>query len=182
MKLNDILKEADDDTNHAMRFQKEVFNGTYRCSHSQLKTIADQYIPFYINGNFECNANYLTSLKGSPRICTSFNCSNNNLKSLEEAPSEISGDFQCSMNELTSLKDIHKIIKKMDGKFLAYGNPIKSHVLGVLLIDGCKELFLEMTDVTFIVNKYLPNHEGMKGVLKCQEELFAADLDEYAQL
>ena len=78
----------------------------------------------------------------------------------------------------------------MGGPIYAWGNPVTSHILGFLLIDGCTEFGIinaanrndAISMASRIVNKYLPNKEGMKGVLKCQEELFQAEFDDFAQL
>ena len=67
-------------------------------------------------------------------------------------------------------------------------NPIKSHVLGLLLIDGLEEVSFESFSigadaakhkVAQIINKHLKNG---RDVFACQEELIEAGLDEYAQL
>ena len=70
----------------------------------------------------------------------------------------------------------------MDGFFVAGGNEITSHVLGVLLIDGCEKIFIDNKEVEAIVNEYLPNKEGRKGLLKCKGELVDAGFEEFAQL
>jgi hypothetical protein len=70
----------------------------------------------------------------------------------------------------------------MDGTFNAYGNPITSHVLGILLIEGCSKLRIDKTRVQDIINSYLPNKEGRKGLMKCKAELVDAGFEAYAQL
>jgi hypothetical protein len=58
-----------------------------------------------VNGNFFCNNNQLSSLKGAPTsVGGSFICDDNRLTSLEHAPTSVGGDFFCRHNELTSLK------------------------------------------------------------------------------
>jgi hypothetical protein len=56
------------------------------------------------------------------------------------------------------------------------------YVLGILLIDSLKQIVLDNVEVAFIVNKYLPNTEGRKGLMKCKAELVDAGFNEYAQL
>ena len=55
-----------------------------------------------IDGNFDCNFNLLTSLKGCPRwIRGWFDCNNNRLTSLEFSPHYVGGVFCCDNNQLT---------------------------------------------------------------------------------
>jgi hypothetical protein len=166
-----------------------VWDDSFDCGGRELTSL--EGAPKEVTGMFYCFENYLTTLKGAPsKIGNTFSCRHNLLTSLDGAPSELGGGFFCSDNNLTSLKGIHKIIKKMNGMFYAQGNPIKSHVLGVLLIPGLKSIeFVEMgkassdlIKVQKILNKYLPNTIGNKSLLTCQNELLDAGFDEYAQL
>jgi hypothetical protein len=55
-----------------------------------------------VSGNFSCNHNELTTLKGCPRwIGGWFNCGWNKLTSLEFGPDYVGGYFGCSNNKLT---------------------------------------------------------------------------------
>ena len=57
-----------------------------------------------VRGDFCCEGNYLTSLKGCPAIVGgSFDCSDNRLDSLEGAPAVVGKTFFCSDNDLASL-------------------------------------------------------------------------------
>jgi len=112
----------------------------------------------------------------------SFECDNLGLTTLEGAPSSIAGYFYASDNRLTSLHDVHKIIKSIGGGLFLERNPIKSCILGVLLIEGCTGIYLDNHPVQRIVNKYLPNDDGFRGVIDCQSELLDAGFDEYAKL
>ena len=59
----------------------------------------------YVYGTFDCSKNDLTTLEGSPYyVKKSFDCSNNALNSLEGAPKIVDGGFICDNNHLTSLK------------------------------------------------------------------------------
>ena len=52
------------------------------------------------NGNFNCSYNQLTSLEGAPsEVGGYFWCSYNQLTTLEGAPKEVSGDFTCYNNK-----------------------------------------------------------------------------------
>jgi hypothetical protein len=70
----------------------------------------------------------------------------------------------------------------MNGTFFAYENPLKSHVLGLLLVKGCKEVVLDNKVVDEVLNRYLPNTRGSKAVIEAQSELLDLDLEEFAQL
>ena len=116
--------------------------------------------PMHFNGHFSCSIKKLTSLKG--------------------APSSVSGYFSCYNNKLTSLHNIHKQIKKIYRYANFIRNPIKSHVLGLLLIKGVTEVKLDNKQVEEILNRYLG--KGRAGMLMAQEELIEAGLEEFAQL
>ena len=52
-----------------------------------------------VSGYFNCSSNQLTTLEGSPKeVGGNFDCSNNNLTSLQGCPSSVGGDFYCSYN------------------------------------------------------------------------------------
>lgn len=121
------------------------------------------YLPEKVEGYFYCHNNYLTSL--------------------EHCPSEVGGAFFCAYNHLTSLKDVHKRIRKIGKSFQCYDNPIKSHILGLMLIEigGKIETGLgDGKDVDVILNKW--KNQGRKGALGCQRELIEAGYKDLAQL
>ena len=152
---------------------KELFESTG-------KSVADLKID-YKGGNFFCANNRLTSLEGAPsHVDGYFNCSVNELTSLAGAPSHVGGDFSCYNNELTSLKDVYKHVTEIKGTFYAIKNPIKSHVLGLLLIKGVTEVRLDNKQVEEILNRHFG--KGRAGMLMAQEELIEAGLEEFAQL
>jgi hypothetical protein len=64
-----------------------------------------------IYGQFNCNVNFLTSLKGSPRaVSNNFFCQYNQLTSLEGGPKIVGGVFCCHSNPLSSLKGLPEVI------------------------------------------------------------------------
>lgn len=83
-------------------------------------------------------------------------------------------------NLLTSLKGIHTQITQMCGRFSAIGNPIESHVLGLLLIKGITTVLLDNWRVAEILNRHLG--KGRAGMLMAQEELIEAGFEKFAQL
>jgi len=111
-----------------------------------------------------------------------FNYAGNKLTTLKGAPASVGGYFYCSDNKLTSFKDIRKQLKKINGTFYTHNNPLKSNVIGLLLAPGCKKVELDNKKVEEIMNRYLPNTGGFRWLLDCQEELYEARLDEWAEL
>ena len=58
-----------------------------------------------VGGSFICEDNQLTSLQGAPSsVGGIFSCSSNQLTSLQGAPSSVGGKFYCHDNKLTSLQ------------------------------------------------------------------------------
>jgi len=155
--------------------------GDFSCTNNKLVTLEDA--PTSVDGDFSCWNNKITSLEGAPSsVGGYFNCYNNKLTTLEGAPSSVGGNFICSYNHLTSLTGIHRILKQMKGNFYVYGNPLKSNIIGLLLVKGCKELHLDNKQVMEIMNKHLKSPFGHLRVLECQSEMLDADLGEWAEL
>ena len=140
--------------------------------------------PSQVGGNFNCNNNRLTSLEGCPsQIGGDFYCSSNKLTSLEGCPSQVGGNFWCHENKLTSLHNVHKRITKIGGIFVCRNNPIRSHILGLMLVEigGIIQTWSgNGKDVDEILNRW--KNQGRKGVLGCQRDLIAAGYKELAQL
>jgi hypothetical protein len=156
-------------------------DGDFGCSDNKLTSLVGA--PSSVDGDFYCYNNHLTSLVGAPSsVGGYFSFYNNKLTSLEGAPSSVGGDFYCSFNKLTSLKGIEKILKKMNGIFNAYNNPLESHVIGLLLVPGCKEVRLDNEQVQEILNRHLKIPFGTRRFLDCQSELLDANLDNWAEL
>jgi hypothetical protein len=58
-----------------------------------------------VSGSFNCSGNQLTSLEGAPQeVGEIFSCYRNKLTSLGGAPHRVGGEFNCHHNNLTSLK------------------------------------------------------------------------------
>lgn len=153
-------------------------HGFFDCSRNNLTTLMGA--PTEVIGGFFCSNNQLKSLIGVGDYGGAFNCSDNLLTSLEYAPKYVEKMFDCTTNKLTSLHNIHLIFKQINGTFYAMGNPIKSHVLGLLLIKGLDNVEIDNAEVNDILLKYL--HTDRKGMIECQNELIEAGYEEYAQL
>ena len=60
----------------------------------------------HVDRGFDCSSNQLTSLDGAPKtVKGNFFCRSNQITSLEGAPQTVGGSFSCSSNQLTSLVD-----------------------------------------------------------------------------
>lgn len=104
------------------------------------------------------------------------------LKELNGCPGTVKGNLYAQHNKIESLEGIGKYVYEIHGELNLNDNPVKSHVCGVLMIKGLTAIKLDNTEVEAIINKYLPNRDGMKAVRACQTELVDAGFDEFAKL
>lgn len=165
----------------SLRGAPRKVNGLFMCIFNRKLTSLEGG-PVEVGGDFQCSNCDLISLKGAPVKVKTFVCSDNNIKSLEGAPRVIDGDFNCYKNKIKSLGGIHKRIEQINGVFNLKRNPVESHVLGLLLIDGLKAVELDNKDVERILNGFLPNTRGNAAVIDAQSALLDAGLEEFAQL
>jgi hypothetical protein len=87
-----------------------------------------------VSEDFDCEDNRLTSLDGAPQeVKGSFNCNSNQLTSLEGAPQAVNGRFSCRDNELTTLVGAPQ---KVDGAFSCVGNQLTSLVGAPQTVGG----------------------------------------------
>ena len=74
-------------------------------------------IPFkfgIVSGDFNCSDNQLTSLEGAPNsVGGDFYCYNNQLTSLEYAPKMVGGSFYCSNNPNLPYSELFKIVDRV---------------------------------------------------------------------
>lgn len=148
--------------------------------------------PKIVGGKFDVSGNHLTSFKGSPKIVGSYAAIGNKLSSFEGITPQISNVLDVRNNEFESLKDIHKHVKRLDGFIALSGNPIKSHVLGLLLIKDLTGISVSRKEAPWglIVNKYLTagatktgyGNNNSDNLIDCQHELIEAGYEELAQL
>jgi hypothetical protein len=170
----------------------------------------------YSGGKFYCSGLQLQSLKGCPKKIISqsvysgwFDCSHNQLSSLEFGPETVEGSYIADNNFLTDVKFLPKSIgvtssnniyihdnqivtlegiqktsfNKSNGTVVLYGNPIKSNILGLLLVKNMSNIQFNKEDIgaqalQIVQQNLLKN----KDILECQEELIEAGLKEYAKL
>lgn len=159
----------------------------FDCATNLLTSLEDSPLR-EISGRFDCGSNKLTSLIGAPRIRGSFHCIHNLLSSLEGLDAIEVDNFFCDGNLLTSLKDIHLHIKSVGSMVSFAGNPIKSHILGLLKIKNLINVkFTNMDNgkmhaLQTIINKHLRARRPSPDIFACQEELEEAGYEEYAKL
>ena len=176
MKLEEIKLQ---ESSVSVIFGKQDHDEEY-CSYSNAKLTSLEGSPKHVSDDFTCYSNNLKSLKGGPEyVGSDFYCFDNVITSLEGAPSFVGGSFYCHNNKLTSLHNIHKQIKHIGAIANFVSNPIISCVLGLLLIDGIKEIFLDNQKVQVIMYKHL---HGGRDIFACQEELIENGFEDFAQL
>jgi len=116
----DVLSECD---------ENKVFSGDLDLSGTNLEKLPD-LSDISVTGSFDCSNNNLTSLEGSPKkVEGHFNCSFNKITSLEGCPREVGRIFSCSHNNLTSLEGCPK---EVEGIFDCTHNNLTS-------LEGCPE-------------------------------------------
>jgi len=97
--------------------------GNLNLSDLNLTVLPDILKDITVGGNFNCSYNELTSLEGAPKtVGENFNCGNSELTSLEGAPEYVGGSFYCSYNLLTSLEGAPETV---GGDFHCYNNPVE---------------------------------------------------------
>ena len=93
--MNEVLKDLP---------ESYVIEGDVDLSDIKLTELPD-FSKIKVGGDFYCEDNKLTDLKGVPRkVGGDFDCNSNRLISLEGAPREVGGSFNCTWNQLTTLK------------------------------------------------------------------------------
>ncbi len=155
-----------------------TISGDFDCSKNRLTSL--EGAPGSVGGYFDCSNNQLTSLEGAPgSISRGFYCHENQLTTLEGAPGSVGRDFDCSGNRLTSLEGAHRILRRVGDGLHIWGNGIVTGGIGLILVEGLTKIDADQPALR-IINKYLG--QGMKGVLRCQEELHEAGFEEFAKL
>jgi len=185
------------------------FNSYLICMDQELKDLTGG--PAKFTGNYyNVRNNKISSWKGAPDKLPNggMNISNNLLTDFVGAPKEFGKELRISGNKFTSLKDIHKHIHRINSSIWIGGNPIKSNILGLLLIEGLTSVAIDdswvkgryntpllkkdevkyhnsqdLIDAVAIINKYVgpKNNKGKISVLEAQNELIEAGLEDFAE-
>jgi len=107
-----------------------------------------------VTGFFNCSNNKLTTLKNAPKHVTgNFICAHNKLESLEDAPEYIGGYFNCSNNKLKSLEHSPK---EIGGSFYCNVNKLVD-------LKGCTDKInsdFNCSNNNIFTFKYMPHIEG----------------------
>lgn len=114
------------------RSKKVSVDGSVDCSFFDLKDFLGIQFSF-VSGDFDCSNNDLKSLNGCPeKVGQSFDCSDNLLENLEGGPTEVGLNYDCSVNKLKTLTGVPE---RIFGKFDCKHNKLES-------LRGCpKEIF-----------------------------------------
>jgi hypothetical protein len=111
---------------------------------------------------------------------------NSKLKeTLVGGPTKVGVDVVCAHTPVNNWHNIHKVFPSVGNRLNFTNGSIKSHVLGVMLIEGgLKYVEGPPLSVCNILERLLRNGEppGNKKVLDCQEALLDAGYEEFAKL
>ena len=141
-----------------------------------------------VNGDFNCNNNELSSLKGAPQyIGGNFWFYKNQIKilSTETKIMYVGKEVDFEINPLTSLSGIHKIFKHVK-KTMIIPSTIQSHILGLILIRDLvhvvnptsSALTSSLKAAIEIINKHLKTD---RDPMLAQRDLMKAGLREFAR-
>lgn len=119
--------------------------------------------------------------KGLPsRYEFNLELSNNELTTVEGLPEYIGQSLMLSGNKIENLKDIHRFVKHCKHLYLR-NNPLKSHLGGLLKIEGLEKVFFpeHLKFAEDIVNKFLskPNRDAADSLRIMKELKLAAPKD-----
>ena len=119
-------------------FNKETglidVRGSFDCSLGKLKDFKG--VKFgVIEEDFNCSHNNLESLEGAPQVVKGyFSCLNNKLKTLVGAPQVVKGDFYCNNNKLINLVGAPQ---EVEGSFNCRNNTISEKTLLLIYETMC---------------------------------------------
>ena len=112
-----------------------------------------------VSGDFDCSNNQLTSLEGAPsRVGGDFNCYSNDLTSLEGSPNRVGGNFSCSQNKLTNLEGAPEVVEK---NFSCHSNKLTS-LKGGSKVRGTRYLAFDNQ----LINFYGFPEDGWEGSVR----------------
>jgi hypothetical protein len=131
--VNGTFRCAEMDISDFMGIRFGHVSGDFDCFANNLITLEGS--PRTVRGNFSCWENKLTSLKGAPdSVDEDFNCKNNKLTTLDGSPRTVGRFFYCDDNSLTSLKGAPRSV---GGFFQCKNNKLTS-------LEGCPEVIHDL--------------------------------------
>ena len=138
IKLKDILLESKPPTIFIPRRTEDRFErrislyikngskGSFDLKDSNLTKFPEILKNVDVGGYFDCSHNNLTSLENSPKsVNVFFDCGANKLTTLEGGPKTINRHYYCNTNQLTSLKGAPETV---GGDFYCVNNKLTSLV------------------------------------------------------
>lgn len=132
-----------------------------------------------VRGSFNCSHNELTSLEGTPRIVRgNFNCGTNQLSSLDGSPNSVGGYFNCSNNNLRNFRGIPEGSLNINKIFECDSNPV-CEIYGLFNNPECIDLINEYGVIgdgpTIINNKWIiiRTHYGVVVKDRLEEVFFS---------
>ena len=135
---NDLLKiglinDIKGDLYSIDKIKTEIVVNDLKLNQMNLKILLD-LSKVIVNGDFDCSYNNLTSLEGCPKeVKEDFSCNNNQLTTLKGSPKKIGGDFYCSYNKLISLEGV---LEEVKGRFSCHDNKLTSLERGPKIVRG----------------------------------------------
>jgi hypothetical protein len=135
-----------------------------------------------IKGDLNASIPTIQSFKNFPHeVGGHFFAYDTQISQLKGLSVSVGGSVEMTMNEyLKDYTGIYRHIHKMNGTFLFDIEHVKRGGLGVMLINGVKEIKSGDPDVDKIFNKYLKGGKG--DVFDVQEELIDAGFAKYARV
>jgi hypothetical protein len=111
-----LFENVDSPTDEQRKFLDECIFGTWSVNSEGLVDV---------EGSYWCHEQGLEDFSGIRfgKVSEDFYCDDNQLRTLDGAPSEVGSDFDCSNNQLRTLEGSPR---KVDGNFWCYGNPLIS--------------------------------------------------------
>lgn len=166
-----------------------VVTGDFICSIGELTTMENG--PTETGGDCMVDHCRLESFAHMP-VKVGGNCmvsGNENISSLEGLPREIGAGAKGGslylehLPKITTLHNIHKVVRLLNGELHLNSTPIKSNILGVMMIRGLTKIDgLQggpLQKAQEIINSHL---KGERDVHMCQEDLIQAGFEEAAEL
>jgi hypothetical protein len=135
-----------------------------------------EYLPLkfnYVSGDFNCSYNELKTLEGCPQsVSGSFDCANNKLVSLKGSPQTIGGFFGCVNNKLSDLEHFPEV----SGNVYIKGNTV--YLLIYTFIDNADIFMIEdFVDYEIVRNRDTVMLDRLQTFIK-DNDLQMPDLEE----
>ncbi len=168
-------------------FQFGPVEGSFSIANSNIRNLKG--IPPHCYGSgisiLGCELQSLQHHSFDPNFSTEIVIEGGHLTKIDVPINLPKGYIRITHTDITNLKDIHKVLRVRALRM--FSNPIKSHVLGLLLIPELTSFTLDAYSINFdeslrAASKILQKHLDTRNILACQEDLIDAGLCEFAKL